>query len=138
MRASRVDHTAIVVDDLDDAILRWNNIAGTTLVKRQVVEHQRVEVAMLQLGDTQIELISPLDYDSGVARFLANRGESLHHVALQVPDIRGSIADLTAAGVAFIDLEPRPGIDGEVAFLRPSATGSILVELVETSPGKEM
>lgn len=136
--AERVDHTAIVVKDLNEAIQRWKDLAGSTIVDRQVVQHQNVEVAMLQLGDSRIELISPLDANSGVARFLAKRGESLHHIGLQVGDLRGSMAELIAGGATFVDPEPKPGIDGDVAFLRPASTGGVLVELVETRTGKEL
>ena len=131
MAAKRLDHTAIVVADIDEAISRWLAITGATIASRQIVPDQRVEVAMLLIGDTRIELISPLDSESGVARFLAKRGESLHHVGFEVADIRASMAELGAAGTVFVDPEPRPGIDGEVAFLKPEASGGVLMELVQ-------
>jgi methylmalonyl-CoA/ethylmalonyl-CoA epimerase len=137
MAAARVDHTAIVVGDIDEAVSRWIAVTGATIVSRQIVPRQRVEVAMLRIGDTRIELISPLDSDSGVARFLAKRGESLHHVGLEVADIRASMVELAAAGAVFTDPEPRPGIDGEVAFLKPESSGGVLVELVQIRPAEE-
>jgi methylmalonyl-CoA epimerase len=137
MGPERVDHTAVVVRDLDEAIPRWLRLTGGTVVTRQVVREQNVEVAMLQLGDTRMELIAPLDADSGVARFLNRRGECLHHVGLKVPNVRQSMTELSDAGFAFTESEPRHGVDGEVVFLKPASTGGVLVELAETITGEE-
>lgn len=127
----RVDHTAVVVADLNDAINRWQALSGAQLETREVVAHQGVEIAMLILGDTKLELISPLDAVSGVSRFLQKQGESLHHVAFEVDDIAAAIEHLTLEGYQLIDSEPRRGAHGLVAFLHPRSTGGVLVELIE-------
>ena len=126
----RVDHTAIVVSDMDEALSRWQALTGIHVETRELVSHQRVEISMLTAGDTRIELIRPTDDESGVARFLAKRGESLHHVAFEVHDIRGALASLRTAGYELIDSQPRPGAHGLIAFIHPRSTGGVLVELV--------
>jgi methylmalonyl-CoA epimerase len=131
MTVQRIDHTAIAVHDLDEALPRYEALYGVTRGERAVVPDQRVEVAFLPIGDTSLELISPLDDESGVARFLANRGEGLHHLAVAVPDIRKELERLRAAGVRLIDNEPRSGFHGEVAFVHPRGTGGVLLELVQ-------
>ena len=129
-----VDHTAIVVEDLDEALRRWEALTGAQLEIRQIVAHQRVEIAMLRLGDTRLELIRPTDSDSGVARFLAKRGEGLHHIAFRVDDIVETLGELIGAGYRVIDSQPRPGAHGLVAFLHPTSTGGVLVELIQPAP----
>lgn len=127
----RVDHTAIVVRDMDEALARYERIWGVTPSDRQTVPEQRVEVAFLTFGDTSLELISPLDADSGVARFLERNGESLHHVAFAVDDIRAELTGLIDRGIQVIDREPRRGAHGLIAFVHPRGTGGPLVELVQ-------
>jgi methylmalonyl-CoA/ethylmalonyl-CoA epimerase len=127
----RVDHTAIVVADLDEAIARWQVLTGAHLTMRESVEHQRVEIAMLALGDTSLELIRPLDTDSGVARFLAKHGESLHHVAFEVEDLSQTMGEFRRGGMQLVDPRPRKGAHGSIIFLHPRSTGGVLVELIE-------
>lgn len=131
MNARRVDHTAIAVANLDEAIRRWQEISGALVEHRALVEGQRVEVAMLRVGDTRIELIRPTDGESGVARFLAKHGESLHHIGFQVNDLLSAITSMEANGFEFVDALPRPGAHGLIAFLRPRSTGGVLVELIQ-------
>ncbi|HEV3312132.1 MAG TPA: methylmalonyl-CoA epimerase [Chloroflexota bacterium] len=131
MKPARVDHTAIVVADMDSAIARWQTMTGARISTRQLVADQRVEIAMLELGDTNIELIRPIDDTSGVARFLRTRGESLHHIGLETEDIKASILELIEQGMRFIDSEPRHGAHGLIAFLHPRSTGGVLIELIQ-------
>lgn len=140
MNALRIDHTAIVVRDLDEALARYARLFDVRPIRRIRVPEQGVEVAFLQLADTQLELIQPLDPSSGVARFLERRGEGLHHIGLLVQDIRRELASLREQGVELIDREPRRGAHGMIAFIHPRGTGGPLVELVEhvagdSSPG---
>jgi methylmalonyl-CoA/ethylmalonyl-CoA epimerase len=130
----RVDHTAIVVRDLDEAMERYRALWGVEAADRGVVPGQHVEVAFLRLGDTQIELIRPTSGDSGVARFLERHGEGLHHVAITVPDLKAELARLEQQGVELIDRQPRAGLHGQVAFVHPKSTGGVLVELIEEQP----
>jgi methylmalonyl-CoA/ethylmalonyl-CoA epimerase len=131
MTALRVDHTAIVVRDINEAISRYRRLYGVEPSERGPAPGQHVEVAFLRLGDTQLELLQPTDAGSGVARFLEQRGEALHHVGFLVDDIRAELGRLAAQGVELIDKEPRQGFHGWIAFVHPRGTGGVLIELVE-------
>ncbi|HZS95095.1 MAG TPA: methylmalonyl-CoA epimerase [Chloroflexota bacterium] len=131
MNPRRIDHTAIAVVDLDEAIPRFERLFSLRLTDRAAVPDQQVDVAFLAAGDTLLELISPTGDDSGVARFLRTRGESLHHIAFAVYDIRRALDDLRGEGVRLIDVEPRRGPHGLIAFVHPQSTGGVLVELVQ-------
>lgn len=135
MTPRRVDHTAIAVDDLDEAIRRFSALLGSAQVERAVVDEQRVEVAYLTYADTRLELISPLDETSGVARFLRSRGESLHHIGMAVDDLDSELIRLAADGVELVDDRPRRGVHGRIAFIHPRGTGGVLIELVEQNHG---
>jgi methylmalonyl-CoA/ethylmalonyl-CoA epimerase len=128
----RIDHVGIAVDDLDAAIALHERTYGMPLVHRETLAEQGVEAVLLDVGENHVELLRPLGDDTPVGRFLAKRGPGLHHVAYQVDDIAAALAQLRDEGVRMIDSEPRTGIRGSrVAFLHPSASGSILTELVE-------
>jgi methylmalonyl-CoA/ethylmalonyl-CoA epimerase len=131
MKAGAIHHVAIVVDDLDEAIGTYRRLFGAELELRARLESQRVEAAMLRVGEGRLELIAPLDDESGVARFLAKRGPGMHHVALEVPDVNAALAELERAGATLIDAEPRRGLGGhEVAFVHPESAHGVLVEVV--------
>jgi methylmalonyl-CoA epimerase len=133
MKPLRVDHTAIVVRDMDEALARYKRIWGVECSLRQEVPQQGVEVAFLPIGETQIELVRPVREDSGVARFLEKHGETLHHVGLAVEDIRAELKALADEGVQLIDQEPRQGVHGLIAFVHPRGTGGPLIELVQNT-----
>jgi methylmalonyl-CoA epimerase len=127
-----IDHTGIAVTDLDEALVFYRDVLGLPLVHRETIVEQGVEAALLDVGDGHVELIAPLGPETGVARFLAQRGPGLHHVAYRVDDIDATLASLSAAGVRLIDERPRTGIRGSrVAFVHPAATGGVLTEIVE-------
>jgi methylmalonyl-CoA epimerase len=126
-----VDHTAIAVRNLDEALERYRKLFGIEPTLRRAVPDQHVEVAFLPMGGTQLELIQPVSAEAGVARFLERHGESLHHVAFSVTDIESELARLDGDGVELIDREPRRGVHGRIAFVHPRGTGGVLVELVE-------
>jgi methylmalonyl-CoA/ethylmalonyl-CoA epimerase len=127
----RLDHTAVVVADMDEAIERYGRLWGLQAGLRAEVADQGVEIAFLSAGDTQLELIRPLSEGSGVARFLDRHGESLHHIGIAVEDIRAEIAALIEQGAEVIDREPRRSVHGLIAFVHPRGTGGPLVELVQ-------
>jgi methylmalonyl-CoA/ethylmalonyl-CoA epimerase len=127
----RIDHTAIVVRDLDEAIPRYERLYATVCRERSTEVKQGVEIAFIPVGDTQLELIRPIHEDGGVARFLSARGESLHHVAVQVDDITAEIERLSKEGARLIDETPRQGAHGLIAFVHPKSTGGVLLELVQ-------
>ena len=131
MTIRRIDHTAVAVRDLDEAIDRYRRFYDARSVERTSVPDQSVEVAFLTLGDTSLELMSPLDETSGVARFLEKRGEGLHHIGLLVDDLEAELDRLASEGVELIDRRPRRGAHGRIAFIHPRGTGGVLVELVQ-------
>ncbi|NNF69701.1 MAG: methylmalonyl-CoA epimerase [Acidimicrobiia bacterium] len=127
-----LDHVAIAVVDLDEAIPRFAELYGAVAGERERVESQGVEEVMIPVGGSHIQLIAPLGDDTAVGRFLAKRGEGLHHVALAVPDIEAALEDVRQAGGRLVDEEPRPGGRGaRIAFVHPKSWGGTLVELVE-------
>jgi methylmalonyl-CoA epimerase len=116
---------------MDEALQRYRRIWGLESSIRTEVPDQRVEIAFLPVGDTQLELIRPLDTGSGVARFLERHGESLHHIGVAVDDIRAELKALSETGVELLDSEPRRGVHGLIAFVHPRGNGGVLIELVQ-------
>lgn len=131
MTVRRIDHTAIVVRDLVEAIERYGLLYGVRPAERTPVPEQRVEVAFLAFADTVLELVSPLDDTSGVAKFLKQHGEGLHHIGILVDSLEDELERLAREGVELIDREPRRGVHGRIAFVHPRGTGGVLVELVQ-------
>jgi methylmalonyl-CoA/ethylmalonyl-CoA epimerase len=129
--APSLHHVAILVRDIDEALAFYRDRLGLAVRDTRDVPDQRVRIAFLPLANTMIELVQPLDEESGVARYLAAQGRStLHHVCFAVGDLPRELRRLDADGVALIDREPRSGADGSVAFIHPSASGGVLVELI--------
>jgi methylmalonyl-CoA/ethylmalonyl-CoA epimerase len=132
MPPSRVDHVAFAVADLDSALDDFRRIWGLLPSARERVDDQGVEEALLRVGQDVLQLITPSTPDSTVARFIASRGEGLHHIAFAVDDLATTLAQLQAQGVELIDLEPRRGGGGRlVAFIHPRSNHGVLVELVQ-------
>jgi methylmalonyl-CoA epimerase len=126
-----IDHVGIAVLDLERAAGQYAAF-GMPLVHRETVESQGVDAALLDVGPAHVELLQPLGPETVVGRFIAKRGEGLHHVAYRVEDIDATLTALGDAGVELIDTEARVGIRGSrVAFLHPRAAGGVLTELVE-------
>jgi methylmalonyl-CoA/ethylmalonyl-CoA epimerase len=128
----QIDHVGVAVSDLEGALALFRDTFGMPLVHREIVEEQGVEAALLDVGDSHIELLLPLGEETPVGRFVAKRGPGLHHVAYRVANVDATLEWLRAAGVPLIDEQPRIGIrKSRVAFLHPSGTASVLTELVE-------
>jgi methylmalonyl-CoA/ethylmalonyl-CoA epimerase len=126
-----VHHVGIAVDDLDTAVATYGRLFGAELERRETLDEQGVEVALLRLGGGRIELLAPHGPETPVGRFLAKRGPGLHHVAFEVDDVAAELDRLAAAGAELVDEEPRAGVYGhEIAFVHPDATGGVLAELV--------
>jgi len=124
-------HVAVVVADLDEAITRYTRL-GFRDCERFLLPEQAVEVATFRAGRGWIELIRPTDPDGPIARYLAKRGEGMHHVAYAVPDLSAALQELVASGVRLIDTVPRTGAHGwRIAFIHPESCGGVLTELVE-------
>ncbi len=135
MFAYNLDHVAIAVADLDAALASYRRLYGAEPLSREVVESQGVEEALIAVGGSFIQLLAPLAPDTPVGRFLARRGEGLHHIALAVADIEGALRHLREEGARLVDEVPRPGGRGSrIAFVHPAAFGGTLVELVESGP----
>ena len=129
-----VDHVAIVVRSIEHSLPRYRALFGLeTEEAPRILAAQGVRICFLPTGEppaARIELVEPVDTDSGVARFLASRGEGLHHVCFGVADIRGELERLSALDTELIDPVPRPGADGEVAFVHPRTLNGVLWELL--------
>ncbi|HHC09391.1 MAG TPA: methylmalonyl-CoA epimerase [Actinobacteria bacterium] len=127
-----LDHVAIAVADLDAALARFEELYGVTPIRRERIEDQGVEEAMLPIGGSHVQLLQPLSSDSPVGRFLERRGEGLHHVAFAVVDLEAALEHLRATGARLVDEQPRLGGGGHrIAFVHPEVFGGTLVELVE-------
>jgi len=127
-----IDHIAIAVADLEAAITLFETVLGMKVKHREEVAGFKVKIATLSTGGTDIELIQPTSDDSPVAKFIAERGPGMHHIALAVPDIEKALGTLREQGVQLIDSMPRAGKDGsKVAFIHPKATNRVLCELVQ-------
>lgn len=132
MALTEVDHVAIAVRDLDAAIAWYVETLGATLAHREVVERDGVEEALLAVAESYVQLLTPIRDDSTVAKFLANKGEGLHHVGYRVADCAAALNQAVEAGAKAIDAQPRPGSRGTtVAFLHPKTAFGTLIELVQ-------
>jgi methylmalonyl-CoA epimerase len=132
-----IDHVGIAVLDLERAAGQYAAF-GMPLVHRETVESQGVDAALLDVGPAHVELLQPLGPETVVGRFIAKRGEGLHHVAYRVESIDATLTALGDAGVELIDTEARVGIRGSrVAFLHPRAAGGVLTEIVEPHTSRD-
>ncbi len=130
MALTEVDHVAIAVNDLDAAIEWYAETLGATVAHREVVERDGVEEALLAVAQSYVQLLTPIREDSTVARFLATKGEGIHHVGYRVVDCAAALSQAVAAGAKAIDAQPRPGSRGTtVAFLHPKSAFGTLIEL---------
>ena len=130
--ARELHHVSIVVGSIAESLPFYRDTLGMRADAVRELADQRVRAVFLTTGDTRIELIEPTDADSGVARFLADRGKTaLHHLCFVVDDLRSTLVALEARGVELVDREPRRGAEGDVAFLHPRASGGVLVELID-------
>lgn len=128
----KIDHIGIATNQLEDGLAVWRDALGLQLDGTEEVAEQGVRIAMLQIGDTHIELLEALNPDSPVGKFLAKRGPGIHHIAVEVPDIKTALAELKDKGARLIDETPRVGAGGcLVAFVHPSTTNGVLLELVQ-------
>jgi methylmalonyl-CoA epimerase len=127
-----VDHVGVAVEDLEAALALYRDTLGMPLVHRETVTGQGVEAALLDVGESHIELLAPLGPDTPVGKFLARKGPGLHHVAYRVESVYDALEALSKAGMRLIDEQPRTGIrNSRVAFVHPSSTGGVLTEIVQ-------
>ncbi len=129
----KINHLGIATKGIDDALKFWSDALGLENVHTEVVEDQKVRIAMLPIGESRIELLEPTSEDSPISKFLEKRGGGIHHIAVEVDDIEAALAKLKAKGMRLIDAEPRIGAEGcLVAFVHPSSANGVLLELVQT------
>ncbi len=127
-----IDHVGIAVQDLAAALVRWTPLLGPPTGPPEVVPSNRVRVSFLESGASHVELLEPLDPDSPVSKFLAQRGEGIHHLAFRVADVDRALGEVIARGGSVVDRIGRPGARGRrVGFAHPRAFGGVLVEFVE-------
>ena len=131
----RIHHVAVVVRSLDEASVVYRDLLGLALEGVQEIPDDKVRIAFLGVGESKIELVEPTDDSTGVARFLASKGEGFHHVCFEVANLSEELTRLAIDGVELIDSAPRRGAEGPVAFLHPRSCHGVLVELIEAKGG---
>ena len=132
MKVTKLDHIGIAVKDMEKALAFYRDTLGIASVGKETIEEQKVKVAFLPLGDSELELLESTAPDGPVAKFIEKRGEGIQHIALRVENIEEALDTLKEKGVQLIDQKPRYGAgNAKIAFLHPKATGGILLEISE-------
>lgn len=127
-----INHVAVVVEDMEKSLAFWRDALGIKLHELRDVPAEKSQVAFLPLAGAEVELVMPTTDDSGIAKYLAKRGQGMHHLCLEVDDIEGMMAQLKAKNIRLINEEPRTASDGKkYAFIHPESTGGVLVELYQ-------
>jgi len=131
-KVKQINHVAVVVDDMEKALSFWRDALGMELHELREVPAEKSQVAFLPLHGSEVELVMPTTNDSGIARYIARRGAGMHHICLEVDDIKGMMAQLKLKGVRLINEDPRTAEDGKkYAFIHPESTSGVLVELYQ-------
>jgi methylmalonyl-CoA/ethylmalonyl-CoA epimerase len=131
-RVKRIDHIAVLVEDMEASLSFWQDALGMDLSHTQDVPAEMAKVAFLPTGGSEVELVTPTTSDSGLARQLEKRGPGMHHICLEVDDIEGMLEQLKGKGVLLINKEPKIGIGGrKYAFIHPKSAFGVMVELYE-------
>ncbi len=131
----KVHHVAVIVRSIDDALRLWRDLLGLELETIMDIGQDRVRIAFLTVGESKVELVEPTDDTTGVARFLASKGEGFHHVCFEVANLAETLLRLEIDGLELIDSAPRRGAEGPVAFIHPRSCHGVLVELIEAPGG---
>lgn len=134
-RLGKVHHVALIVRSTEDALGLWRDTLGLELETVMEIDQDRVRIAFLRVGESKIELVEPTDETTGVARFLASKGEGFHHVCFEVANLAETLLRFEIAGLELIDTAPRRGAEGPVAFVHPRACHGVLIELIEAPGG---
>ncbi|MBA3631556.1 MAG: methylmalonyl-CoA epimerase [Acidobacteria bacterium] len=131
--AMKINHLGIATKEIEEALKFWEDALGLENVHTEVVEDQKVRVAMLPIGESRIELLEPTSEDSPITKFLEKRGGGIHHIAVEVENIEEALAKLKREGMRLIDEKPRIGAEGcLVAFVHPTSANGVLLELVQS------
>jgi methylmalonyl-CoA/ethylmalonyl-CoA epimerase len=131
-KVKQINHVAVVVQDMEKALLFWRDALGMELHELRDVPAEKSQVAFLPLSGSEVELVLPTTEDSGISKYLAKRGPGMHHICLEVDDIEGMMSRLKSKGVRLINEEPRTASDGKrYVFIHPESTSGVLVELYQ-------
>lgn len=129
---NKVDHIGIAVKNIEESLKFYEGVLGLKSAGFEVVEEQKVKVAFLPTGDSEVELLEATQDDSAIAKFIEKNGEGIQHIAYRVDDIEAAIAEMKEKGIRMIDEKPRYGAGGaKIAFCHPKSTGGVLVELCQ-------
>jgi methylmalonyl-CoA epimerase len=134
-RLGKVHHVALIVRSIEEALGLWRDMLGLELETIMDIPDDRVRIAFLAVGQSKVELVEPTDDTTGVARFLASKGEGFHHVCFEVANLAETLLKLEISGLELIDTSARRGAEGPVAFIHPRACHGVLVELIEAPGG---
>ena len=131
-RITALNHVAVVVEDMEKSLLFWRDALGIELHELRDIPAEQSQVAFLPVAGAEVELVMPTTDDSGIAKYLAKRGQGMHHLCLEVDDIEGMLLHLKEKNIRLINEEPRTAMDGKkYAFIHPESTGGVLVELYQ-------
>jgi len=131
----KIHHVALIVRSIDETLGLWRDLLGLELETVMDIPQDRVRIAFLGVGESKVELVEPTDDATGVARFLASKGEGFHHVCFEVANLAETLLRLEIDGLELIDSAPRRGAEGPVAFIHPRSCHGVLVELIEAGGG---
>ena len=128
-----LNHVCLAVNDIEETLDFYQEMFGIDRPEVKYLEDQAVLATLVAIGGSQLEFIQPTDPDSGVAKFINNRGEGMHHICFEVENLSEKLKVFAVAGVKLIDQIPRDGLSGQIAFIHPKSTRGVLVELVDKS-----
>jgi len=129
---NKIEHIGIAVNNLEEAIATYTELLGTACYKTEEVQSEGVKTAFFQVGDSKIELLQASNYESPIAKFIAKKGEGIHHIAFDVTDIEASMKELSGKGFQLLNEAPKNGADNKlVAFIHPKSSNGVLVELCQ-------
>jgi methylmalonyl-CoA epimerase len=131
----KIHHVALIVRAIDESLGLWRDLLGLELEAVMDIPDDHVRIAFLGVGESKVELVEPTDDTTGVARFLASKGEGFHHVCFEVANLAETLLRLEIDGLELIDSAPRHGAEGPVAFIHPRSCHGVLVELIEAPGG---
>lgn len=131
MKVKKINHVAVAVENIEEASAFWRDVIGLDLHQTETVESQKVKIAFFPCGESEVELVQPLDESSGTARFIAKRGAGIHHLCLEVEDIAAALTELKEKGVRLINEEPLVEEGRKMAFIHPKSSGGVLLELYQ-------
>jgi len=130
---TKINHVGIAVNNIDESLKLYTEVLGLKLEGIEVVADQKAKTAIIPVGESKIELIQSTDQEGTIAKFIESRGEGIHHIALEVSNIKEALKTVASKGITLIDEKPRKGVENtNIAFLHPRGTGRVLIEFVES------